>query len=573
MICVAALFAAGGMVPVVAHGQIGGSGRLGGPRYQQTPESRVLLVTTLRSSERELRLKGTESLSQEIRARIPAKEVYLIPREQIEDVLRQSSFPLDTTLSALDARLLGRTLRADEYLDATIEPGPGGKGYQMSGRLYLMTDPFLTDVLPPAEPGDQLRHAALNLVNALKEVRKQLEFERECANKMREQKYAEAEAAARRGVDAYKDGTIVRVCLMAAIQRQNKGPDAVLAVAQEILQRDSLNRNGLAYAVDAYMAKGDTANYVTHAARLMSVDISNASMVENIVNTLAAMHRADVALPSIDRAILASPLEAPLHHLRIRLLIGAERWKDAAQRSEELARLDPEAADSAFYVRMAVAYQNDSQPDQAADALKRAADKFPDKAGLRLLYGQQLNRSGRREEAIGAYKQALQQDENLPGARVFIASAYLQMEMPDSTLSWLRLAHAAKDDTAQIAGMARSIGGRFLNAAQSSRAVEDYRRATAPFAFADSVSAGDDSKWFWAVAEFGAGQLLAVSLQTTPTCEAARESVARLEKASELIRGGGGRAGGQQAGTIMGSLNDMFAYGNAMAAEHCKTSQ
>jgi len=262
-----------------------------------------------------------------------------------------------------------------------------------------------------------------------------------------------------------------------------------------------------------------------------------------------------------------------LHTLRVLLLISAERWKDAAARSEELLRLDPAAADSAFFVRLSVAYRNDSQPDKSTATLKRATEKFPRNAFFRLLHGQELGRLGKTQEAIAEYKAALEIDPKLPNVRTFVASAYQQLNAPDSTLAWLRLAYAAKEDTATIAGMARSIGGRYLQAAQQTKTIEDYRKVIPSIAFSDTVSASNEAKWWWSLAEFAIGAQMASKLQAEPSCELARESIKSLEQVPALFRAGGGRVDMQNAGQIMVSLNELQPYVNAKINELCRSTQ
>lgn len=571
----AAMLAVGGPLASGAAAQINTGGNFRDNRYIQTPESRVLLLTTLRNPDRPLAVRATTDLATQIRARIQAKEVYLIPHASVVQLLEGSSFPADTALSAHDARLVGRQLRADEYLDARVETAADGRGYKMSGRLYLMVDPFINDEIPDVPVGGTaFRHASDALIEGLKQVRKQIPHFIECSARYNEGKHAEAEAAARKGISEYPDGTIARVCLMRAIAGQRKGADALLEVAREVLQRDSLNRHALAYAVDAYMEKADTANYVTHAARLMSVDITNATLVLNLVNVLAQMHRADVAIPYVERAIAASPLDAQLVDLSVLLYISAERWKDAARRSEEFLRLDPEAADSAFFVRMAVAYRNDSQPDRSADALRRAAEKFPANAGLQLLYGQELNRAGKTEEAIAAFKRAIEADPNYPGVRTFIASAYQQMNQPDSTLAWLRRAHEAKENAETIGGMALTIGNNYYRAANESKTLEAFEKAIPALAFADSVNPTNPGKWLFAVSDFNIAQKLVEQQQASPTCQIAQRGKVHIERLQTLIRGGGGQVDPATAGQIMtASVTQYLPYIEQQIAQLCTTTQ
>ena len=574
-VCGATLVAAGLVVaPLDAHAQIGGSGRLADP-YQQTAESRVLLLTTLRGPGRRLNTLATQSLAQQIRTRIPVREVYLVPKARVDEILSGSSFATDSALSPMDARLLGQQVRADEFLDGFVVELDGRRGYQMRGRLYLLgADVFMYEPLPDAAPGEELRHAADALVESLKEVRKQIPHERECRINLGDRKLAEAESAARAGIAAYPPALIARLCLMASLSAQKKGPDAILAVAHEVLARDSMYRHALAYAVDAYREKNDTANYVSHALRLVSVDIGNATLVENIVQTLAEMHRADIAVPTIDKAIEVSPLEVKLHTLRVLLLISAERWKDAAARSEELLRLDPAAADSAFFVKLSVAYLNDSQPDKSAATLKLATEQFPRNAFLHMLYGQELGRAGQTQGAIAEYKAAIEIDPKLPNVRTFVALAYQQLEQPDSTMAWLRLAHQAKEDSVTIAGMARSIGGRYYTLASQSKELADFRKAIPPLAFADSILPTNDGKWVWALSEYNIAAKVLEQLQATPSCETARDAKKSVDIVPVLIRAGGGQVDGATAGQIMGAVIQQFTpYVEAQIAVLCKPTQ
>jgi tetratricopeptide (TPR) repeat protein len=293
-------------------------------------------------------------------------------------------------------------------------------------------------------------------------------------------------------------------------------------------------------------------------------------MVENVVSRLAEMRQADVALKTVEKAIEASPLETPLHRIRILLEIGGAHWKEAAAHSEELAKLDTAAVDSAFFVRLSVAYRNDSQPAKALDAIERATKKFPNNAFFRVLLGQEYARNGDQAKAVEEYKKALQLDPKLPRVRTFIASGFNQLNEPDSTLVWLRAAHGAQEDTATIAGMARAIGGKYLQSAQQTKTREDYEKAIPALAFADTVSASDQTKWFWAVAAYGIAGGAVTLLQTAPTCELARLGEKYLDVATGKIREGGGRAGGETAGQIMQGASSAIPYVQGMITQHCR---
>ena len=64
------------------------------------------------------------------------------------------------------------------------------------------------------------------------------------------------------GLEAYKNSVLSRICLLQAQTALKAPADSIIANAKAILATDSTSLLALANIVDAYKAKGDTANAV-----------------------------------------------------------------------------------------------------------------------------------------------------------------------------------------------------------------------------------------------------------------------------------------------------------------------
>src|SRR6185295_12190785 len=94
------------------------------------------------------------------------------------------------------------------------------------------------------------------------EVLKEYEPAKRCLSlALREQKFTDAETAARQAIAAYPDGVIGRYCLALALQGQKKPADDALKLVNEVLARDSANPRALMLALQLYESKSDTASY------------------------------------------------------------------------------------------------------------------------------------------------------------------------------------------------------------------------------------------------------------------------------------------------------------------------
>ncbi len=518
-----------------------------------------LLLTYPKAADKALATKAFDQMRQSVKDFLaPRKELCVVEKQLADETLRRSGYPVDAVLTTVDARALAATMRADEFLEFSAEQS--AQGYQFKGRLVLARDEKLYDSVPLSPVGENMSQAARGFVGNLKLVRAQLEHEKKCYSLARDGKFAEAETEARAGIAAYPDAVISRLCLAVAMRSAKKSPDAVLVVAEEVLKRDPANVIGLQVAINAYFDKGDTTNYARVAGQFVTIDPGNPA-VENIVSTLAAWNRASIALDYLNKALAQDADNPALLRLQFKLIYSANQWKEAAAKGEALAKVDTAAVDTLFVRRMAGAYAQDSQPAKVAEWLAKGAAKFPDNVGLAMALAQQLKSSGQVLQAIEAYKKVLGINPKAPQIRLYIADSYSTLEQTDSAFAWLRRAQEAGDDKEQIAGVAYKMGTIQLNAAQKSNDAEDFKKTIPFLAFADSVNAAPEYKFFWGFSAYKIAAALVTKMQppSQPTCDVAKDARSWLEIANDKVRLGG-KAKPDLAVTLMQGTGQYIDY-------------
>ena len=176
-------------------------------------------------------------------------EVDVIDGYGIFDKLTRASIPTDTALVEIDIRVLGRDLRADEYLVGRVESAARDR-VRLSASLVLMRDPRLRQPLPEVS-GPGLDEAADQMARAIVAARSQMVHMRRCENALRDGKWSAALASARAGVAAYPQSTIARVCLIRALGATGAPVSDILAAAERVLAVDSMSYHALGSAASA----------------------------------------------------------------------------------------------------------------------------------------------------------------------------------------------------------------------------------------------------------------------------------------------------------------------------------
>src|SRR5205085_3589702 len=157
--------------------------------------------------------------------------LWVLPKQDITSNLEASGFPTTEALNMNDARALAQLLRGDVFLIGQVVKDTAG--YRVDAQYVLTRDQSLVQPLVSAHV-NKPEQAAGAISKAFQDAQKAFTAERNCVNLARDGKYDQAKAEAQKGIAAYPNTTLARICLANVLVTQKAPPDQILAVTNEV---------------------------------------------------------------------------------------------------------------------------------------------------------------------------------------------------------------------------------------------------------------------------------------------------------------------------------------------------
>jgi len=550
--------ASGAFATVNAQTQTLQRGQTAGPRF---------MVPTFRSTERGLGLQAAEAIRERMGEDFQLKTLWIVPKTDIMTTLQNSGYSTTEALSSNDARALAVLLRADEYVEGTVEKTP--TGFKVTANMMLVRPEGMVQPLPPIEVA-KLADAAKQVSNAVEAARKQVEPAKKCVELSRAKNYPAAIAEARKGIAAYPNAVMPRVCIAEIYNEQKLGADSMIVISEEVLKIHKDNKRALAFAADAYAEKKMEDKQVEALTRLISLDPNNTRLQTQVINILAASGKASLALPIVDEAVKNNPGDASLLKLQWLVHFAAKDIKGGLVIGEEMVKLDTASADTAFFMRQAAGYAADSQFQKAAETLARGRAKFPNNLSIASTYVQLLIQTGQTAQAIEEAKRVLAVNPKIPGIWLPIAKAQSDAgASPDTVLVSLRNSIAAGDSAGLVATYATGLGQAEQKKAQPTKDIEGFRRALTLLSFSDSVQQSATAAFLLGATHLQKGQALLEQAREKKSCEMSKEAAEDFTQAQIYIPRGAAQYR-NEAGQLMTALQQLSPYGDQMVKALCK---
>jgi tetratricopeptide (TPR) repeat protein len=476
-------------------------------------------VLPFRGADKKVTVQAADAVRSRLGSVFRPRDMYVIPRADVEAILTGSGFAPDEAPDPITARLLAAQLRGDEYLEGAVTRG--GAGYRLDTRLVLTRENAMVQPLPAAEASD-VGGAARAVVASIQEARKQLDDVRACENALREGNHAAAITAARAGIAEYPRATMARVCLARAFIAQKAPGDSVIPVLEAVLAVDSTSRPALELLGIAYKQANQVDKAVTTWGRLIRYYPNDAKLVSEVVNEIAASGRPEIAKPIIEQAVEQNPGDPALTRLLFLIQLAAKDWKGATKTGEDLVRVDTASADSAFFMRLAVAYGSDSQPQKASETLARSVAKFPNNAALWSTYAQMLRSAGQLQQSLTAIDRALSINPNVEHGWFRRAQVLVDLGQLDSAFASAKRAVAAGEDKALVGQLMLVEANKKFRAARQTQQRADYQEAVRLLTQADSIAPNPTISFLLGASAFSVGDQAARENQKAKSCDLAQ---------------------------------------------------
>ncbi len=537
----------------------------GGPPNSDTP---YILITTFHSSDRDLGVKMADELRKRVSQEHGAKELFVIQKNSINGTLEASGYRPDSALSASDLMELAKQLRGEEVIDGTIDKS--ATGVKVNTRLLVRSgQATLAQPLPPIDVKD-VGEAAKQVERQISDLNKVRGDYNTCKNSALAAKYAEAAAAAAKGIAAYPQGLFSRVCLLGVLTAQKASADSIIAVANAIRAIDPTSQIALANLADQYQAKGETEKAIEAQIALYRADPTNTQLVRSIINSLATSGSPDRAIPMIDTLLVNNPGDPEMLKTKWLLLLRANKMKEALAAGAEYVKADTAAATVDYFQRQIGAAQKDSNTAAVVELAGKASARFPKDPSFNLLVAQSQMKAGQLQQALASARKAVEADPKQSTGWLLTLAIQNQMKQPDSALATAQSAISAgvsKDTIGTY--LLGAVAGPALKKAQDSKSREDWQAALEASQTVDKIAASTQSAFYVGVSAFSiAADALSGINELSKSTKAADKAKGCAETkviednfaiAQEAMPRGG-RFDAATAGNIMNNITQYSAY-------------
>lgn len=533
------------------------------------PNATRVMVPVFASTEKGLGVQAADAVRSRINSDFPFKQVYVLPKQDINAFLEGSGFSTTEPLAPHDAKALAQQLRADEYLTGTATKT--ADGFRVEVNLVLARDNALVQPVG-AFDGKKLTDVATSASKELKEARKQLDAERKCVNFAREGKYDEAVAAAREGVVAYPKATLARICLANVLVQQKASADTLLKYSTEIVEIDPRSRPGLAIQAQAYRDLGNQDSAVVSLTRLLASDPTNPRLQKDVVEALAEVANPRVAKPVIDQAVELNPGDPDLLRLRWLILLATREYKEAFTQGDELVRLDTAFADTTYFIRTAAAYAADSQPQKAAEYASRGVAKFPGHPGLVNTQVLALRGAGQQQQALEALTSALAANVPVENGNFLRLTLLRDLGRTDEIIPAAREIIASGDTSSLVRQLVVGVGDDLRKKAGQSNSADDFQAALNTLAYADSITTGQSkmqAQFLLGVTYVSFGNLKVQQGQADKACQPSKDAQNMLVEAQIMLPKGGSFAPDAMR-QAMQSAMQLSGYADQLVKAYCR---
>jgi tetratricopeptide (TPR) repeat protein len=542
------------------------SALLAQPRQGPAADTPRLLVAVFSANDRLSGVQVADAIRTRVANAVNIRQLYVIPKEQIDTYLTSSGYKADSALGPSDLKELAKLLRGDEIVLGTVTRTAGG--FRIEPRLALARDPSQAQALPAVD-ASSANDAARQIERSLQEARKQLADNRACESAIRDNQLPKAIAAARAGILKYPNAVLARLCLATAFQTM-KQTDSAIAVVNEIRRIDPKNSFVQRLAYLAYKEKGDADNAIRSLVELWRLEPTNTQLQGQLVSEIASLGKPAVALPIIDTILAQNPGDPSFLRTKWQLTLAAAAAADSTARpallssalaaGEAMIRADTTMKDSVYFARqIAAASALAGQPQKAVELASLATQKFPNIAEFWSLRASAERRAGQLPMAQQSLNRLISINPKYPNAMLLLATVFTEMSMADSAVDVARRAVAAGEDKATWGNFLIGPTKTAWEKADASKQLADYERTLALSEEADRLNPTEYSAFFSGISSFFITADLVQQVQKQQSQKSKKAANCALSKrAQEMLlitqqkMPRGGRVEPKTAATILG---------------------
>ncbi len=454
---VVALAAQGAVAPLGAQDQQLQRGQRPGPRF---------MVPVFKGNERNVGWQFADQLRSRLGGDFMGRTLWIIVKSDIDNALVQSGYSTTEPLNSNDARQLAAIVRADEYVEGTINKTE--TGYAFEGQLLLVRGDGMVEPLARVE-AEKIGDVAKAASKSIQDARKPIDNVQSCILNYRQNKYNDAISDVQKALKDNPQSVMARVCYLEIAKSQKWAADSIIKIGEQVIASHPMNRRALTLLADAYDEKKMDEKYINTLTTLLTADPTNVRLVETVVEAIARTQQFAVAKPIIDEAVKQNPGDPTLTRMQYRIYLAIKDYAAAAAIGEDMIKADTASADTLFFTRQTGAYLFTGDTAKALETVSRGTAKFPNNIEFWQLVAQLARQSGQMPVALSALDKIVAIDPKTKDILVQKARILNDMDRSDEAMAALQQALSAGDDKATISAMASAIANKQFRAFQASK--------------------------------------------------------------------------------------------------------
>jgi len=491
------------------------------------PDAPMLVVVTFKSADKKLGVDFAEAVRDRISGDVSYRDLQVQTKANIDATLQASGYDVTAALPESDANLLAKQLRADEYIEGTINKAASGTGFTTEVWMVMTYDPNMVQPLGTFTTA-KIADLPKEISKSYQAAHKIYDEVTKCRADRREDKAGDAMSVAASGIQKYPNSTLLRICELQVMTDGKKPAADVLKVAQDLLKIDPKSKFALQAEVDAYDQLGDKDKKLETLANLLAADPTNTKLQQTVTYELAAAGKYDVALKIISKAVEENPGDVTFEKLYWQLLYATKDYKTMVKVGDEMVKMDTSFADTTYFDRTIEAYRMDSAWANAAATAARATGKYPKRADYWAQRGQLELKAGQVQPAIASLQHALEIDPKIPGARLLILSSLVDAGAFDSAFVAMHEDVKAGENVEQIGQFSLAIGKKVFDKANAAnpKVLADFQKVIPYVEYADSLLTDrgmkNNAKFLLGVSHYFIASLMYQDVVAQKSCDGAK---------------------------------------------------
>ncbi len=377
-------------------------------------------------------------LGEAIRNRIEklaGSQFRVLTRAEMNEALKQYSYPADAILPPLALRAFAQSLNARAVLSSTVAHDAKGT-HQVTARLAGLNDDAGTVVMVPTGTSGDHAQIGAKVADGFAAALKVWADARACVDQSKTAPDKAAQSA-KKVLAVVPNHGLANFCLGQLAMARGKKADSAEAMGyfDAATKGDPLSLPAWTQLASGYEVAGDTARTIDALKQMLLIAPTNQPLRELAFKKFLAYGHPEIAEQVADDGLKLDPSNVDLYELRANAKIFRENYKGALDDLEQIVALDSSRADTTYFVKYMVTAGVQPDTVRLTKYASIAAKRFPGNVTILKQVTASYSQVGAGDSLLSALKAlvpfdtasavgyALQEAKNKQDAKNFPAAA------------------------------------------------------------------------------------------------------------------------------------------------------